>query len=426
MASHRTRAAHHAVWCITLVLAACGPSAQDLVEDLADPETREAARQGLLLAKDRSVGPLLEALENPDHTEARFELAEALISLMARVDDKRIPETLNRLLVESDDARIRARIAQRMGMFKRAEAIEALLQTLKDRNGAVRYETLMALGELEAKLSNEQKTALREQARSMVADDHGGARQEAQVRVESFVNGWLNEANTLALNAQLAEADSLFHHALAYFSQSKHAAYQLGRFYFDNGQPEKGRDVLRRNGMLLDVPRLSQTPKIDGRLSDAVWEQAARADSTYKFFWGENFAATRSEVQSSFRVGYTAEALFIGFVGYDDHPDSLVTKVTEIDNTQDGDLRSSGVSQASDQIWSDDCIELFFDANLDHSSYAHFGINSLGVREDEWMPADRRNRPYDPQARWGWAGDVEIAAHVDEDFWSVEFRFNFG
>ncbi len=200
----------------------------------------------------------------------------------------------------------------------------------------------------------------------------------------------------------------------------------MGRFYFDNGQPEKGRDVLRRNGMLLDVPRLSQTPKIDGRLSDAVWEQAARADSTYKFFWGENFAATRSEVQSSFRVGYTAEALFIGFVGYDDHPDSLVTKVTEIDNTQDGDLRSSGVSQASDQIWSDDCIELFFDANLDHSSYAHFGINSLGVREDEWMPADRRNRPYDPQARWGWAGDVEIAAHVDEDFWSVEFRFNFG
>ena len=123
-----------------------------------------------------------------------------------------------------------------------------------------------------------------------------------------------------------------------------------------------------------------------------------------------------------FRVGYTRETLYIGFRGHDDHPDSLVAKVTASDPTRDGDLdQGVGVSK---QIWSDDCIELFFDANFDHKSYVHFGINSLGVHVDEWQT--RRRGEYDPEARWGWAGDVEVAAHVGEDFWVVEFALNFG
>ena len=32
---------------------------------------------------------------------------------------------------------------------------------------------------------------------------------------------------------------------------------------------------------------------------------------------------------------------------------------------------------------------------------------------------------YDQEKRWGWAGDVEVAAHVGEDFWSLEFQLNF-
>ena len=409
-----------------IAFVACGPSAQDLVEDLADPERREAARQELLLTKDQSVGPLLKALDDPRHAGARSELVEVLISLMTRVDDKRISEALNRLLVQDSDPRVRARIAQRMGLFKRAEAIGALLKALEDENGEVRYQTLMALGELEEKLDDSQREGLREKTRSMVADAHGGARLEALIRVESFVNGWISEAGGLAIKAQLVEADSLFHRALAYFPHSKHAAYQLGRFYFDNGQEEKGMEVLRRHGMLLDVPRLKQVPEIDGRLDEAVWQRAARADTLYKFFWGGNFAAPPAEVPSTFYVGYTAEALYIGFRGHDDHPDSLVAKITQSDPTKDGDLADLARDRGPrNQIWSDDCIELFFDANLDHRSYAHFGINSLGVWEDEWTSGSR-DRPYSPEERWGWSGDVQIAAHVGEDFWSLEFKLNFG
>ena len=397
---------------------ACGPSVQDLVEDLADPERREAARQELLLTKDRAVGPLLKALDDPRHAGARSELVEVLISLMTRVDDKRISEALNRLLVQDGDPRLRARIAQRMGLFKRAEAIGALLKALDDESGEVRYQTLMALGELEEKLDESQREGLREKVRSMVADTHAGARLEALIRVESFVNKWISEAGGLAIKAQLVEADSLFHRALAYFPHSKHAAYQLGRFYFDNGQEEKGMEVLRRHGMLLDVPRLKHVPEIDGRLDEAVWQRAARADTLYKFFWGGNFAAPPAEVQSTFYVGYTAEALYIGFRGHDDHPDSLVAKITESDPTKDGALSDRGTG-ALNQIWSDDCIELLFDANLDHRSYTQFFINSLGVREDNWESGSRN---WD----WSWSGDVQVAAHVGEDFWSLEFKLNFG
>ena len=46
-----------------LALTACGPSLDDLVERLEDPEERESARQELLLATDRAVAPLLAALE---------------------------------------------------------------------------------------------------------------------------------------------------------------------------------------------------------------------------------------------------------------------------------------------------------------------------------------------------------------------------
>ena len=70
----------------------------------------------------------------------------------------------------------------------------------------------------------------------------------------------------LAVQGQLAAAESLLHQALDYYPVSKNANFRLGRHYFDNGQQERGLQVLRRNSMLLEVPRLTEAPKIDGLL----------------------------------------------------------------------------------------------------------------------------------------------------------------
>ena len=415
---------HFLIFCCVL-LAGCGYSVEEQVERLAgSQEEREQARQELLLAKERAVEPLLEALGDPRHDRARVELVDVLVSLGSRVEDARIAAALNQLLISDGDPEVRERVALRMGLFKRAEAIPALLEALDDEAGEVRYQAVLALGELEAKLDEEQTEEMSRRVQEMAADEHAGVREEALVRIEDFVNDWLVEARQVALKAQLAQAESLYHQALAYFPHSKHATYQLGRFYFDNGDEEKGVEELRRGGMLLEVPRLPRTPKIDGRLDDPAWQQAAHADSFAKFSWG-NYAAPPAEVQSTFFIGYTPDALYIGFRGHDDHPDSLVARITESDPRRDGDLaRERG---PRNQIWSDDIIELMFDANLDRVSFAHFGINSLGLWEDEWS-AGRSGMmgTYDPEARWGFAGDVDIAARVGEDYWSVEFQLNFG
>jgi tetratricopeptide (TPR) repeat protein len=401
------------IWLVSACLTiGCGPSVEDQVEMLASsPEEREQARQELLLAKDRAVEPLLRALNDPNQGAARAELVEVLVSLMTRVDDARIAETLNRLLAGDEDPAVRARIAQRMGLFKRAEAIPGLLEALEDEAGEVRHQALMALGELSSKLSDEQQEKMEQLARELVTDPHGGVRLEALIRIEAEVNSFLNEARQLALKAQVAEAESLYHKALVFSPSSKNATYQLGRFLFDNGRETEGMEWLRRNGMLLDVPRLKSAPEIDGRLEEVVWQRTARADSLFRLFVGNNFAAPPAEVKSRFYLGYTEEALYLGFHGHDAHPDSLVAKV----DPGGSDSLSENI-RITQSIWSDDLIELFFDASFDHRSFGQVGINSRGAYEGQWYQAERRG-PAE-----SWPLEVEVATHVGADFWSVEFK----
>ena len=249
-----------------LLLPACGPSPEDLVDRLAGSrEERESARQELLLAKDRAVGPLLAALEDPDLVDARPQLVEVLVSLMMRVGDPRIIEALIDHLRTDLDPEVRARIARFLGMRRRAEAVEGLLYALADREGEGRHQALLGLGELKGKLSEAQQQALSEFARAAVTDADSGVRLEAMIQVEDYASRWLQEASEATLKAQLAEADSLYAAALAYAPHSKRAQYRLGRHYYDNGEPAKAIRYLREFGMLLDVPRLSTAPDLDGR-----------------------------------------------------------------------------------------------------------------------------------------------------------------
>ena len=81
-------------------------------------------------------------------------------------------------------------------------------------------------------------------------------------------------------------------------------------------------------------------------------------------------------------------------------------------------------------IWTDDIIELFIDTNFDHSSYAHIGINSLGVRADEWIARSRQeafergdfNADFSNES---WRANDTLVVNVGSDHWSVEYRIDF-
>ena len=115
-------------------------------------------------------------------------------------------------------------------------------------------------------------------------------------------------------------------------------------------------------------------------------------------------------------IGYTDAGIYVGFHCYDPHPDSLVAKVNTVElaaEEADGDINES--------IWSDDIIELFIDANFDHRSYAHMGINSLGVVSDQWLPDGFNRETVDDD----WNATAALATKVGEDFWSLEYRLDF-
>ncbi|MFA6110382.1 MAG: HEAT repeat domain-containing protein [Candidatus Latescibacterota bacterium] len=403
----------------------CGSSVDDQIADLTEGGDAAAqAQQELLLSKGRAVGPLLEALTDPEYAKGRVALVEVLASLMTRVDDPRIPEALNRLLTNDPDPAVRGRVAQRLGLYKRPEGIPALLQALDDQSGEVRYQALTALAALDAKLTTEQRESLKSRCRAMVDDPDRQARIEALTRVEAAVNELLTQARQAVLKAQVSQAEGLYHQALAYYPHSKRALYQLGWHYLENGQRERGLELMRQHRLLLDVPRLRTTPTVDGRLDEPLWQQAARVDTLYQLFVGDSFAAPAAEQVSAFYLGYTPQALYIGFRGHDDHPDSLVAKVTHLDPHQDGQAGSGGPQAMQTQIWSDDCIELMFDADFDRRTFAHFGINSKGAYADEYVSTGANG--FNPNYDFNWVGAAAVAAFVGPDFWSVEMKLSFG
>lgn len=386
----------------SLTLLACSPSIDDSIEQLASGgDEREAARQELLLAKDRAVPRLLEALEDPQQAAARAELVGVLASLMMRVDDPRIEEALLVHLLSDPDPRVRARVAHNMGLQKRARSVERLLQAVSDGDGEVRFQALLALGMLEFSLSDAQKLDLAERARALVADEHEGARMEAMIQVENAVRTWIDAAREMEIKAQMAQAGSLYAEAVAYSPGSKRANYRLARFHLDGGKRAQGLSRLREHGMLMEVPRMRDVPTIDGRIDEQAWQQAGKVDSFYQFS-NEHYAALPSEVRTRVYAGYVEGALYLGFHCDDDNPDSLL------------------VGRRPGKVWWDDDVEFYCDANFDHYTYCQIGFNSAGLVNDEWFLGGLRNQVE------SWDAEGEAAVHVGEDFWSVEYRLSVG
>ncbi len=385
----------------------CGPSVEKHIADLAhNGERRAGARQALLLAKDRSVGPLLQALEKAQDSAFRLELVEVMVGLMTRVDNERLGQTLLHRLQSDPAAPVRARIARYMGLYEQKGAIEALFTALDDGDGEVRHQAILALGSLEGALPEEQKTHLQKRARDLLQDPHPDVQLEAMIRVENFVSAWIQQAQEAELKAQMAQAESLYAKATAYAPVSRRALYRTGRFYFDKGERQRGLDLLRRHNMALDVPRLARPPALDGRLDDDAWQGAAHTDSFYLYLH-QHHASPLAPLRSELFLGYTNRALYIGFRGHD-HPDSLVIIKQEFD------------SRANPKDWYDDHIEIFVDANFDHQTYAHITVDPKGVVNDKMMRGQSGNQFK------SWNADGTAAAHIGDHSWSVEYELRFG
>jgi hypothetical protein len=386
-----------------MVIASCATDPEDLVEDLGHPDRRESARLQLLLAKDRAVGPLLEALADIDYGLARPELAEVLVGLLVRTGDRRIAHDLSQRLGEDPDPAVRARIARAAGLHRRVEFLDPLLEAgLTDGDDEVVHQTLIALGLLRSLLDTDQEERLLTTAASLVSRPHKGVRTEARILAEARVAELVDQGRSAALSAKMVAAESLYQAAVAIVPDNKYANYRLARLRYDRGDHEAGLAMMRTHGMLLDVPRAETPPYIDGRLDDESWAGAIHASGFFSYV-SQHKAAIPSSVDTDIYLTWDDEALYIGFVGHDDDPADLLAFVLNED----------------EDLWYDDIVEIYMDADLDHQSYVHMGINSLGVLADAWHPNGLGGQDQ------AWDADIDIGARVGDAEWSLELAIHF-
>jgi hypothetical protein len=140
--------------------------------------------------------------------------------------------------------------------------------------------------------------------------------------------------------------------------------------------------------------------KLDGRLDDAAWAQAAWiTDFTQKM---PNEGAPPTD---SMRIGilYDGDALYVGARMYSKDPSKLQAPLSRRDNT----------SQA-DHLW------VSFDTYHDRRTAYSFGVTASGVRMDWYHPTDNEF-DLDPGFDPVWEGN----AVIDSVGWTTEMRIPF-
>jgi len=140
-------------------------------------------------------------------------------------------------------------------------------------------------------------------------------------------------------------------------------------------------------------PKLTERPKLDGRLDDPCWQKAAKLAR-----FTQRGRPTQSETRAM--IFHDDVNLYVGV--HCEEP--LIGKMRSKHTLRDG------------PIWEDDCVELFIDANLNRKSYFHFIANSVDGRADGFHDGSG-------QTRKGMLFDIEWTskAYVGKGFWSVEF-----
>jgi hypothetical protein len=143
---------------------------------------------------------------------------------------------------------------------------------------------------------------------------------------------------------------------------------------------------------LVSAPLMADAPNIDGMLEPNEWAQAGTV-SKFIMLGGRSEPSAQTEMW----IGYDPHNLYIAAMLHDPSPNQIKAEVTQRDGA----------------VYSEDCLELFFDPANDGEQYIHFIINPLGTRYD----ALKRDETVD--YRW------EAKTARLESGWSVEMSLPF-
>jgi hypothetical protein len=146
------------------------------------------------------------------------------------------------------------------------------------------------------------------------------------------------------------------------------------------------------------VANIPNAVRVNGGLSDAVWQTAAPVDA---FVQRDPHEGGEPSQRTEFRVAYDSTTLFVKVQAYDKEPDKIVTYLTRRDLDSPCD-------------W----IHVLVDSYHDKRTAYEFAVNPSGVKLDRYWYNDT-NRDDSWDAVW----DVSVSR--DSLGWSAEFRIPF-
>ncbi len=159
-----------------------------------------------------------------------------------------------------------------------------------------------------------------------------------------------------------------------------------------------------REGYQVPAVRVVDRPTIDGRLDDAVWQDAALIDAFIQQEPNEGAPATeRTEV----RVLYTGSSLFLAIHAYDSNPAGVIAT----------EMRRDG-----DRILDEDNFQIILDTFMDSRSAYMFVVTPLGAQLDQQVfdEGGRDRRGSALAVNRDWDGVWSVAARRTDDGWVAE------
>jgi len=154
-----------------------------------------------------------------------------------------------------------------------------------------------------------------------------------------------------------------------------------------------------------EAARIDRPPKLDGTLTDPLWEQAK---PVVDFRQKEPYEGQPATEKTEVRVLYTRHAVYFGIHCYDSQPSGIVATELRRDVSQD----------------LDDHFEILIDSNHDRRGAYVFQINPLGTQIDGLIVEEHSSQEgtdFDP----GWDGVWTSEASITHDGWTATIEIPF-
>ena len=190
------------------------------------------------------------------------------------------------------------------------------------------------------------------------------------------------------LYRKLGQADKAkeFYQGITWDKDNVWGENARGELWLSTGKGEPKKKIIY-------AMRVTAPPKIDGYLTDPVWE---KADMVTGFVdYKKNTPVTQNTFAA---LVYDENNLYIAFKCLESNISGLVAKITGHDKS----------------VWTDDCIEVFMDTNRDYSTCFQLIANPIGTKYDGYGT----NAPI-------WNPKWKLATALGENHWNVEIAISF-